>query len=161
MHATLSLIGAFMICLLVDGCSYNSGIMISIWAHEFEVDKFLLAWICSVQLFFMYCLCKMIFSTLSRYSGPLTGALIRYYGLTPVAITGGILACIGHVSSGCLNNLVALFVFYGAVSGIGYGMLYMAAIVSITTGFDELRPIAMGIMACGSGIGNQLIFNLF
>uniref|UniRef100_A0A5K3FST9 Monocarboxylate transporter 14 n=1 Tax=Mesocestoides corti TaxID=53468 RepID=A0A5K3FST9_MESCO len=39
------------------------------------------------------------------------------------------------------------------MAGIGYGLLYMAAIIAVTTGFDELRPMAMGIMACGSGIG--------
>lgn len=138
---TLTLIGALLICFCVDGCTYNVGILISYWSAYFNIDTFVLSWIGAVQMFFSYCL------------GPLTGFLINRFGITPVAIAGSIIATIGHFISGMHGDLITLFVFFGVMTGAGYGLLYMTAIVAITTGFDELRPIAMGIMACGSGIG--------
>jgi len=38
-------------------------------------------------------------------------------------------------------------------SGIGFGLIYVPAIVSVGYYFDKLRSIAMGIAVCGSGIG--------
>ncbi|VDL95108.1 unnamed protein product [Schistocephalus solidus] len=87
------------------------------------------------------------------FSGPFTGALIRNFGISAVSLTGALFACLGHLFTGLLATLPTLYVCFGALSGCGYGMLYLCAIVSVTTSFDELRPIAMGIMACGSGLG--------
>ncbi|VDK31489.1 unnamed protein product [Taenia asiatica] len=140
----LTLIGALLICFCVDGCTYNIGILISFWSSYFNKDTFVLSWIGSIQMFFSYCL------------GPLTGFLINRFGITPVAITGAIIAAMGHFISGMHGGMITLYICFGALAGAGYGLLYMTAIVAITTGFDELRPIAMGIMACGSGIGASI-----
>ncbi|CDS37089.1 monocarboxylate transporter [Echinococcus multilocularis] len=141
---TLTLIGALLTCFCVDGCAYNIGILISYWSSYFNKDTFVLSWIGSIQMFFSYCL------------GPLTGFLINHFGITPVAITGATVASMGHFISGMHGNMITLYICFGALAGAGYGLLYMTAIVAITTGFDELRPIAMGIMACGSGIGASI-----
>lgn len=39
------------------------------------------------------------------------------------------------------------------VSGIGFGLIYLPAIVSVTCYFDKYRSIATGIGVCGSGFG--------
>ena len=38
-------------------------------------------------------------------------------------------------------------------TGIGFGLIYVPAIVSVGYYFDKLRSTAMGIAVCGSGIG--------
>ena len=43
-------------------------------------------------------------------------------------------------------------------SGIGYGMIFLTSIVSVSRYFDKRRSLAMGISVCGSGIGS-IIFN--
>ncbi|VDD76878.1 unnamed protein product [Mesocestoides corti] len=137
----LTLLGALLICFCVDGCTYNIGIMISYWSTSLNVDTFFLSWVGSIQMLCTYGL------------GPLSSFLINYFGLTAVAITGAIVASLGHLITGIVGSMITLYICFGAMAGIGYGLLYMAAIIAVTTGFDELRPMAMGIMACGSGIG--------
>ncbi|VDN95940.1 unnamed protein product [Rodentolepis nana] len=147
----LVLIGSLLICFCVDGCAYNIGILISYWSSYFNRDNFILSWVGCMQMFFYYSL------------GPVTGFLINKFGLTPVAIAGGILSAIGHFVSGMCGNLVVLFVFFGVITGAGYGLLYLTAIIAVTTSFDDLRPIAIGIMTCGSGLGasvHSLIYPL-
>ncbi|VDL60814.1 unnamed protein product [Hymenolepis diminuta] len=148
---TLVLIGALLICFCVDGCAYNVGILISYWSSYFSRDNFIFSWVGCIQMFFYYSL------------GPITGFLINKFGVTSIAITGAIMSAIGHFVSGMFGNLVVLFVFFGVIAGAGYGLLYLAAIISVTTSYDGLRPIAIGIMACGSGIGasvHSLIYPL-
>ncbi|VDK77435.1 unnamed protein product [Dibothriocephalus latus] len=142
-HLSLVLWAALCICFMIDGCAFNIGIFISLWLADFNVTRFQLDFIGSIQLFTTYCL------------GPFTGALIERFGISAVSLTGALLACLGHLLTGLLPTLPTLFLCFGAMSGCGYGMLYLSAIVSVTTSFDELRPLAMGIMACGSGLGSS------
>ncbi len=141
LRQTLSLLGALLICFCVDGCTSSIGIMISYWSTYFDVDAFVLSWISSIQVFCTYAL------------GPLAGSLIGRFGITMVAIAGGVIAAMGHFLTGVIGNFVSLYLLFGVIVGLGYGLLYMSAIVAVTTGFNEFRPMAMGIMACGSGIG--------
>lgn len=45
-----------------------------------------------------------------------------------------------------------------STSGFGYGMIFLASIVSVSRYFDKRRSLAMGISVCGSGIGS-IVFN--
>lgn len=137
----LALLGAFLICFCVDGCVLNIGMMISYWSNYFDMDNFALSWVGSIQMFGSYCL------------SPLAGTLIGRFGVIRVSITGAIIASAGHLITGLIGNRLSLYICFGLVGGIGYGLLYMTAIITVTTGFNELTPLAMGIMACGSGIG--------
>jgi len=38
-------------------------------------------------------------------------------------------------------------------AGLGFGMIYLPAIVSVTCYFDKFRSLATGIAVCGSGLG--------
>jgi MFS family permease len=39
------------------------------------------------------------------------------------------------------------------VLGLGFGLIYLPAIVSVTCYFERLRSLATGIAVCGSGLG--------
>lgn len=51
------------------------------------------------------------------------------------------------------NSVVMLMVTYGIVGGIGFGMIYLPAIVSVGYYFEKKRALATGIAVCGSGFG--------
>ena len=42
---------------------------------------------------------------------------------------------------------------YGVVGGIGFGLIYLPAIVSVGYYFEKKRAFATGIAVCGSGFG--------
>lgn len=45
-------------------------------------------------------------------------------------------------------------------AGLGFGGIYLPAIVSVATWFDKRRATAMGIAVCGTGVGVFLFSNL-
>ena len=46
-----------------------------------------------------------------------------------------------------------LFLTIGFGTGLGLGLIYLPAIVSVTMYFERLRSLATGIAVCGSGLG--------
>lgn len=48
-----------------------------------------------------------------------------------------------------------MFSFSGN-AGIGFGLIYLPAIVSVTCYFEKYRSVATGIAVCGSGFGTVI-----
>ena len=44
-------------------------------------------------------------------------------------------------------------ILFGIGTGFGFGLIYLPAIVSVTTYFEKKRSLATGIAVCGSGFG--------
>lgn len=42
---------------------------------------------------------------------------------------------------------------YGVMGGIGFGMIYLPAVVAVGYYFESKRSLATGIAVCGSGFG--------
>lgn len=42
------------------------------------------------------------------------------------------------------------------LSGLGFGLIYLPAIVSVTIYFEKYRSLATGIAVCGSGLGTVM-----
>lgn len=51
------------------------------------------------------------------------------------------------------GSIVMLMVTYGIIGGIGFGLIYLPAIVSVGYYFESKRALATGIAVCGSGFG--------
>ena len=51
------------------------------------------------------------------------------------------------------ESVVVLMVTYGIIGGIGFGLIYLPAIVSVGYYFEKKRALATGIAVCGSGFG--------
>ena len=41
----------------------------------------------------------------------------------------------------------------GVLTGLGFGLIYLPAIVSVSIYFEKKRAFATGIAVCGSGLG--------
>lgn len=50
-------------------------------------------------------------------------------------------------------NVLTLCVTIGIGTGLGFGLIYLPAIVSVTMYFEKKRSLATGIAVCGSGFG--------
>lgn len=51
------------------------------------------------------------------------------------------------------KNVTTLYFTIGIGTGLGFGLIYLPAIVSVTTYFEKRRSLATGIAVCGSGFG--------
>ena len=51
------------------------------------------------------------------------------------------------------NNALNIFL----ISGLGFGLIYLPAIVSVSMYFEKKRAFATGIAVCGSGLGTFIM----
>lgn len=93
-------------------------------------------------------------------SGPISSAFVNKYGCRPVTIAGAILAASCLFASVYATNVTTLYFTVGIGTGFGFGLIYLPAIVSVTTYFEKYRSLATGIAVCGSGLGT-FIFSPF
>lgn len=70
-----------------------------------------------------------------------------------VTIAGGILASVCMVISVFAQNVTTMYFTIGLGAGLGFGLIYLPAIVCVTTYFEKKRSLATGIAVCGSGFG--------
>ena len=73
--------------------------------------------------------------------------------VTSVTIAGAILASSGMALSAAADSIVILYFTVGVLTGLGFGLIYLPAIVSVSIYFEKKRAFATGIAVCGSGLG--------
>ncbi|CAG2191425.1 unnamed protein product [Mytilus edulis] len=94
--------------------------------------------------------------------------LFLYFGLAPVSnylgekytyrVVIGIGSClvlIGQTASAFVPKLEFLYITYGIITGMGYGLIFGPCSTILSFYFDKKRGLATGIMASCSGIGNM------
>lgn len=141
----LVVFGSFMIHVFADGVTYSFGVMFSELMRYFNTSKGFTSWIASI----------MVGVTLG--SGPLASGLTNKWGCRPVTVVGAIVAAIGCILSVFSPSVLFLMFSFGIVTGLGFGLMYLPAIVSVTMYFEKRRSFATGIAVCGSGIGTFIL----
>uniref|UniRef100_T1JMT4 Major facilitator superfamily (MFS) profile domain-containing protein n=1 Tax=Strigamia maritima TaxID=126957 RepID=T1JMT4_STRMM len=134
-------LGSFMIHVIADGVTYTFGIFFIELANYYGTGKGATSWIASILV------------GLTLGAGPLASALTNKYGCRAVTIGGSILASAGLMSSAFAENLETQYVCIGVCGGLGFGLVYLPAIVSVTCYFEKYRAFATGVAVCGSGVG--------
>ncbi|KAH6940147.1 hypothetical protein HPB50_025955 [Hyalomma asiaticum] len=132
---------SFMIHVIADGVTYTFGIFYLEFLKYFQESKGKTAWIASIMVGTTFCI------------GPVASGLTTKYGCRAVTIAGSLLATLGLVVSMVAPNVTYLFFTIGLCTGAGFGLMYLPAIVSVTTYFEKRRAFATGIAVCGSGFG--------
>ena len=84
-------------------------------------------------------------------------ALSNRYGFRVVTIMGAILGSISLAVSVFATSIEFLYISIGVVGGIGFGLVYVPAVVAVGYYFDKRRALATGIAVCGSGVGTFVI----
>ncbi|XP_014232430.1 uncharacterized protein LOC106656199 isoform X1 [Trichogramma pretiosum] len=134
-------LSSLVISMIADGVSFSFGLLYIEFLHEFEASKSTTAWIGS------------LFMAVPLLSGPVMSALVDRYGCRRMTICGGLIAGTGFVLSSYARSIVVMYMTFGVIAGLGLGLCYVTAVVSIAFWFDKKRTLAVGLGACGTGIG--------
>uniref|UniRef100_A0A1B0FGN1 Major facilitator superfamily (MFS) profile domain-containing protein n=1 Tax=Glossina morsitans morsitans TaxID=37546 RepID=A0A1B0FGN1_GLOMM len=133
--------GSFMIHIITDGMTYSFGLFYNEFLNYFNEGKGYTAWIVSIMVGVTFA------------SGPISSSFVNRYGCRAVTIAGSILASFCIVISMFAENVLTLIITIGFGTGLGFGLIYLPAIVSVSVWFEARRSLATGIAVCGSGFG--------
>ncbi|XP_055537135.1 monocarboxylate transporter 14 isoform X4 [Wyeomyia smithii] len=137
-------LASVMISLIMDGVSFSFGLMYTEWLDYFGESKSKTAWVGS------------LFIAVPLLSGPIMSNLVDRYGCRKMTILGGFVATLGFAIASYCTSIEQLYFSFGILAGIGLGVGYVTAVVSIAFWFDKRRTFATGIGASGTGIGTFL-----
>ena len=84
-------------------------------------------------------------------AGPIASSLTNRFGCRVVTIIGALIAAVGLASSAAATSIISLYITVGLLTGLGFGLIYLPAIVSVSMYFEKRRAFATGIAVCGSG----------
>lgn len=132
---------SFIISMIADGISFSFGLLYIEFLDEFKESKSTTAWIGS------------LFIAVPLLSGPVMSALVDRYGCRSMTILGGIISSLGFVLASISTTLETMMITFGVIAGLGLGLVYVTAVVSIAYWFDKKRNLAVGLGACGTGVG--------
>jgi len=134
-------LASFMIHIIADGITYSFGVFLVALIKELDADRGATSLIPSI----------LVGVTLG--SGPIASYFTNRYGCRLVTIGGAILAATGMALSAAANSIIILYFTVGVLTGLGFGLIYLPAIVSVSIYFEKKRAFATGIAVCGSGLG--------
>ncbi|KAG5678198.1 hypothetical protein PVAND_007891 [Polypedilum vanderplanki] len=135
---------SLMVSLIADGISFSFGLIYTELLKYFNEGTTKTAWIGS------------LFMSVPLLVGPVMSNLVDKYGCQKMTMIGGVLGCAGFALSAISNSVEMLFITFGIISGLGLGVIYVTAVVSIAFWFEQKRTFATGIGASGTGIGTFL-----
>lgn len=127
--------------MIADGISFSYGLLFSEHLAYFKESKTKTAWVGS------------LFMAVPLLSGPIMSNLVDNYGCRKMTFIGGILTGTGFVLAAFAGSVEELYLTMGVIAGLGLGLNYVTAVVSIAFWFDKKRTFATGIGASGTGIG--------
>ncbi|PVD27384.1 hypothetical protein C0Q70_12542 [Pomacea canaliculata] len=131
--------------IIVDGITYTFGIFLPRFEEAFQQPKSTIALAGSLQVGTYLC------------AGPIVSALTNRFGCKRVTIAGSIIASFAFIISMFSPSADILILTYGIIGGLGFGMMYLPAIVIVGYYFEKKRALATGIAVCGSGVGMFLM----
>lgn len=135
---------SFIISMIADGISFSFGLLYIEFLEEFQASKSTTAWIGS------------LFIAVPLLSGPVMSALVDRYGCRSMTILGGLISTLGFVLASISTTLEMMMITFGVIAGLGLGLVYVTAVVSIAYWFEKKRNLAVGLGACGTGVGTFL-----
>lgn len=134
-------LSSLVISMVADGISFSFGLLFLEFLKEFQASKSATSWIGS------------LFMAVPLMAGPICSALVDRYGCRWMTIIGGFISGLGFVLSTFCKNIYLMYITFGLIAGLGLGLCYVTAVVSIAYWFDKKRTLATSLGACGTGIG--------
>lgn len=134
-------LSSLVISMIADGISFSFGLLYIEFLYEFRASKSVTSWIGS------------LFMAVPLLTGPIMSALVDRYGCRTMTIVGGLISAFGFILSSYAQSITMMYITFGFIAGLGLGLCYVTAVVSIAYWFDKKRSLAVGLGACGTGIG--------
>lgn len=132
---------SLILSMIMDGISFSFGILFPQLVLEFKASNSDTSWIGS------------LFMAVPLLSGPVMSAFVDKYGCRSMTIVCGLISALGFIISSKVNSIVLMYLTFGTLSGLGLGLGYVTAVVSVAFWFDKRRTLAVGLAASGTGIG--------
>ncbi|XP_060522191.1 monocarboxylate transporter 14-like [Cylas formicarius] len=132
---------SLLISMIADGISFSIGHLHVKFLEEFEASNSVTSWIGS------------LFIAVPLLTGPIMSVLVDRYGCRPMTIVGGIISAVGFCISSKAESIGVMYLTFGVLAGLGLGLIYVTAVVSIAFWFDKKRTLAVGLGASGTGLG--------
>ncbi|BES99622.1 Major Facilitator Superfamily [Nesidiocoris tenuis] len=135
-------VAASFVCnMVVDGIVFSFAPLLSPIAKEFNVSQSKAT------------IAGSLLSGFYLISGPFVSAVANRYGFRFTGIVGSILASFIIAIASLAKSIEFLWLFYGVLGGIGFGMIYVPAVITTGFYFEKWRALATGISVTGTGIG--------
>ncbi|XP_018331378.1 monocarboxylate transporter 4 isoform X2 [Agrilus planipennis] len=132
---------SFMCNMIVDGIAYTFGVFLNDIASHYGELPGKTAWVGS------------LLSGMYLSAGPLVSALSNKFGCRAVCISGAVISTCAFLLSTMCPTVNSLMLIYGFFGGLGFGLIYLPAVVCVGYYFETKRSLATGIAVCGSGVG--------
>ncbi|KAK3594903.1 hypothetical protein CHS0354_020560 [Potamilus streckersoni] len=137
----LVVVAAFFVQFIICGISYSLGIFHIVFQDVYAHNHFDTSWIGSIQL----------------YTTALTSILFRCFmsrfGCRFCVMAGGVLSAVGLGLGIMVTDLYQLYLTFGVLTGIGFGLACTPSIMIVEQHFHETRFEALSIVAGGIGAG--------
>ncbi|KAK5640858.1 hypothetical protein RI129_009405 [Pyrocoelia pectoralis] len=134
-------LAAMIISMIADGICFSFGLLYIEFLDELGASKSVTSWIGS------------LFMAVPLLTGPIMSAFVDRYGCRKMTIVGGIISSFGYILSSYAHSITMMYITFGVIAGLGLGLCYVAAVVSMSYWFDKKLSLAVGLGACGTGIG--------
>ncbi|VDN91037.1 unnamed protein product [Brugia pahangi] len=143
-------LASFFANVIVDGIIYSIGeTLVEIWEQDFRTTSMQASIVQSLLTGFYF------------LAGPMASGLTNLFGCRLVVIAGSITTFVGFILSSIVPTLSLLYITFGIIGGIGFGLVYLPSILVVNQYFEKRRALAMGIAVCGSGIGTTVFSQVF
>jgi OFA family oxalate/formate antiporter-like MFS transporter len=90
---------------------------------------------------------------LQTFFSPFQGWLVDRFGPRKLIGLGGVLTGLSWVLASQASSLMALYLTYGVIAGLGTGIVYVGVVGQVVGWFPDRRGFAAGIVAAGYGMG--------
>ncbi|KAK7869035.1 hypothetical protein R5R35_002983 [Gryllus longicercus] len=132
---------SFLSNLIVDGIIFSFGMYMGEMSESLGESKATVSLIGSLLAGFYLVV------------GPFVSALANRYGFRTVAVLGSFVGAFSFFISYFATSAVFLCITYGVLGGVGFGLIYVPAVITVGFYFERWRALATGVAVCGSGIG--------
>ncbi|XP_072314605.1 monocarboxylate transporter 13 [Eucyclogobius newberryi] len=135
------MVAALFVCnTLVFGLMRVFGIFFVEFVQYFGESAQAISWISSIGV------------ATQQFFSPLGAALGNAYGARVVVMTGGLLAGLGLVLASQATSLVHLYLTMGALSGLGWGLVFTPMMATVIAHFTRQRTLALGLALSSIGL---------
>ncbi|XP_041364557.1 monocarboxylate transporter 14-like [Gigantopelta aegis] len=138
------IVSSFMIQVISFGISSSIGIYNMEYLDYFTNDAIAVSLVSAINIGFF------------QAAGPLVSFLMTVIEHRTIVLIGSLLGFIGLVVIPWLPTLEYLYIFQGALTGIGYCFVFVPSQVLSGLYFDKGRSLATGIVTSGSGLGTAI-----
>ncbi|VDI21340.1 monocarboxylate transporter 12-like isoform X2 [Mytilus galloprovincialis] len=134
-------VASFFVQFIICGISYSIGIFHIVFKDIFEHDHFDTSWVGSILL----------------YVTALTSIVLRcfmsQFGFRISVMLGGVISSIGLGLGMFVTDLYQVYLTFGVITGIGFGLACTPSIMAVEQYFNHKRFQALSIVMGGIGAG--------